>query len=130
MKLNVDHKDMDRWALKLDEAVSKVPDEAAKVVNRGALQIKKGAQKRVRGHPHLRRYPYTINYDTYKGLRGPTAEIGPDRGKRGQAPLGAIIEYGSVNSPPIPHIRPATEDELPRFERAMEALAAKLLEGR
>ena len=129
MRLRVDHGDIDRWVIKLDEAVSRCPDEAAKVVNRGALQVKKGSQRRVRRMRHAPAYPRSIGYDSFKGLRGPVAEIGPDKNRR-QGALGNLIEFGSVNNPPRPHIRPATEDELPRFERAMEALAAKLLEGR
>lgn len=126
MSLRIEHGDLDRWVLKLDEAVSEAPDEAAKVVERGALNIKDDARRRISGHPHAPAYPSTITYDTYRGLRGPVAEIGPDKGKR-QGALGNILEYGTVNNAPLPHMIPAAEDELPKFERAMEDLAVKAL---
>jgi len=128
MSLRVDHHDLDRWTLRLGEAVSAAPDEAAKVVEKGALNIKKGAQARVSGLRHAPAYPRSITYDMGWDLRGPVAEIGPDKTKR-QGALGNILEYGTVNNAPIPHIKPATDEELPRYERAMEDLAARLLEG-
>lgn len=128
--MNVDHRDVDRWVVKLDEAVSQAPEEATKVVAKGALNVKKDAQGRAAGiGRHVRRYPSSIGYDLYQGLRGPTAEIGPEVGK-GQGSLGDILENGSPTSAPHPHMLPAGEAEAPRFESAMNDLAARLLEGR
>ncbi len=128
MSLRVDHGDLDRWALKLDQAVSEMPDEAAKVVEKGALNIKNDARRRAGGLRHAPAYPASITYDTRRGLRGPEAEIGPDKGKR-QGALGNLLEYGSVKNGPIPHMAPAAEAEGPKFERALEDLSAQLLEG-
>ena len=128
--MRVDHSDVDRWVVKLDQAVSKAPEEATKVVAKGALNIKKDGQKRASAiGQHVRRYPAAIGYDLYQGLRGPTAEIGPEVG-RGQGSLGGILENGSPTSAPHPHMLPAGEAEAPRFERAMNDLAARLLEER
>lgn len=130
------HDEVDRFAVTVERALSDAPAEVAKVVGRGALNIKKDAQRTIRGKlrgrkSHLRRYPYSIGYDVYQGLRGPTAEIGPDKNRKHlQGPLGAIVENGSLNSPPMPHMRPAAERELPKFTTALEDLAATLLEGR
>ncbi|MBX6358155.1 MAG: hypothetical protein IRZ05_20190 [Micromonosporaceae bacterium] len=129
MTLRIDHGDIDRWVIKLDKAVSAVPDEAAKVVEKGALNIKNGARKRISGLKHAPAYPRSIGYDIGWDLRGPVAEIGPDKNKR-QGALGNILEFGSPTSAPHPHIRPALDEELPRYEKAMEDLAARLLEGR
>lgn len=129
MRARIEHGEIDRYAIRLDKVVSQAPEEAAKVVARGALNIKKDAQASVTGLAHARAYPSSITYDAYAGLRGPVAEIGPDKTKR-QGALGNLIEYGSVNNPPRPHVRPAVDAELPKFERAMEDLAARLLEDR
>lgn len=126
--LRIEHGDMDRWVIKLDKVISAVPDEAAKVVEKGALNIKNDARQRVTGLKHAPAYPRSITYDTFRDLRGPLAEIGPDKNKR-QGALGNLIEYGSVNNPPRPHMRPAAEAEQPKFEKAMEDLGARLLEG-
>lgn len=124
------HEDVDRWVAKLDRVLSEAPKEVTQVVARGALNIKKDAQARARRiGRHARRYPYSIGYDLRQGLRGPVAEIGPEVG-RGQGSLGSILENGSPTSPPHPHMLPAGQAEAPRFERALEDLAVRLLEGR
>ena len=128
--MEIDRRDVDRWVVKLDQAVSQAPEEAAKVVAKGALNVKRDAQRRAaRIGRHVRRYPASIGYDLHQGLRGPTAEIGPEVG-RGQGSLGDILERGSLTSAPHPHMLPAGEAEAPRFERAMNDLAARLLEER
>lgn len=130
------HGELDRFAVKLDQAAVHAPEETAKVVGRGALNIKKDAQRIIRGKlrgrkSHLRRYPYSIGYDVYQGLRGTSADIGPDKTRKNlQGTLGAIAENGSVNSEPMPHMRPAGERELPKFAKALEDLSARLLEER
>lgn len=129
MALRVDTSDVDRWTLQLDEAAKVAPEETRKVVQKGALNIKTDARRRVSGLRHAPAYPNTITYDTQASATGASAEIGPDKGKR-QGALGNLLEYGSVNNAPTPHMAPAADAELPKFERAMEDLGAKLLEKR
>ena len=123
----------DREVRGLEQVLAKVPGavgkEAEKIVARGAFNIKRDAAKRISGLAHARAYPLSITYDTYAGLHGPAAEIGPDKTRR-QGALGNLLEYGSVNNPPHPHMRPAAEAELPKFERALQDAAARALEGR
>ena len=57
MGIRIDSSDLDRFVLKLDKAVSQAPQEATKVVERGALNIKRGAQSRVQGMMHAPAYP-------------------------------------------------------------------------
>lgn len=128
---------LDGLAADLAEASAAAPDETRKVVQKGALNIKKDAQKRSSGISHAPTYPYTISYDTTPTLFGATAEIGPDKDKQvGGGPhrtpgnLGAILEYGSVNSAPVPHLGPALDAERPLFERALADLEVRLLERR
>ncbi|WP_428964108.1 hypothetical protein [Micromonospora fluostatini] len=136
MPIRIDHGDWDEWRQSIESALAKAPEETARVVARGALNIKKDAQRIIKGklsgrRSHLRRYPYSIGYDVYQGLRGPAAEIGPDKTRtRLQGTLGAIAENGSLTSAPMPHMRPAGEREAPKFAAALEDLAAKLLEDR
>lgn len=96
------------------------------VVFRGAIQIKKDAQRRISGHPYWKRLRYAIDFDTYFSLKGPAAEIGPNHSKP-QGNLGHIPEYGSPTSAPIPYMRPAADAEEPKFAKAMEDLAIKAL---
>jgi hypothetical protein len=125
--ISVDSSDARRLAAVFDEAADVASDEVHKVVKRGANNIKKDAQRRISGHPHLPHYPRSINYDTAQTRNGATAEIGPDKSKR-QGPLGNIIEYGTVKNAPIPHLGPALQAEEPRFVKALENLAADVIE--
>ncbi len=129
MSIRVDTDDARRWMVDLDEAAREVIPEVRKVVQKGALNIKTGARRRIGRPAHAPAYPNSITYDSRESATGAVAEIGPDKGRR-QGPLGNLLEYGSINNAPIPHIRPAGDEELPRFERAMDDLGVRLLEGR
>ncbi|MEV7422869.1 hypothetical protein [Streptomyces sp. NPDC091212] len=84
-----------------------------------AGKIKRSAAQRISGHAHLPAYPATITYDVKRGAAGPEAEIGPDKG-RSQGPLGNLIEYGSRNNAPIPHLGPALEEHADDLVRGVE----------
>jgi hypothetical protein len=126
MKVGFDPHEVTVLADAITKATRVAPAEAAKVVFVGAIHIKKDAQQRIKGHPRLKRLPYAIDFDTYRSLKGPAAEIGPNHAKA-QGPLGNIAEYGTIDTPPMPFMRPAADAEQPKFERAMEDLAVKAL---
>jgi hypothetical protein len=126
MSVRIDRGDLDRLVAALDKAVYTAPAEVEKVVAKGALNIKNGARRRIGRPAHAPAYANSITYDIQQWGMGAIAEIGPDKGRR-QGALGNLLEYGSVNNAPIPHIAPAAQEELPRFERAMEDLGEKLL---
>jgi hypothetical protein len=133
VKVDVEHGDLDKAIVTFDRALKNALPEVAKVVGKGSNNIKKDARRRARkaAGRHARRYPYTIGYDLreYPYIKRVESEIGPDKNRK-QGALGNLLEYGSVNNAPQPHMRPATDAETPKFESAMEALAVKLLEGR
>lgn len=106
------------------KAPAVAPQESRRVLQKGALNIKTDARKRISGHPTLRRLPAAITYDTHETPGGGWAEIGPDHAKP-QGPLGNIPEHGTRNNAPLPYMRPAADAEEPRFAKAMEDLAAK-----
>jgi len=112
----------------LRKAGSNVVDEVRKVVAKGSLNIKKDWQQRWTGHPHIKHLPRTISYDTAVNRDAIVGEIGPDKAKGGQAALANIIEYGSVNNAPLPGGAPALAAEGPKFEKALEDLAVRLVE--
>lgn len=124
MPANIDAHELDVLAQDLDRAAGVAPKDARKVVAKGALNIKRDAQRRVTGLAHAPAYPRSITYDSHETLHGGWAEIGPDKDRR-QGALGNIIEYGTVKNPPRPHMAPAAAAEQPRFEKAMQDLAEK-----
>jgi len=115
----------------LDQDLGKVEaqslPQARKVVARGSVQIKKGAQQRIAGHPHAPAYPRSIGYDQYETPGWLRSQIGPDKLKR-QGALGNILELGTTNNAPLPHLGPAADEEAPKFERAVGDLGVSLLE--
>lgn len=123
-RLKFDTAEVAEVADMLVHAAGVAPAEARKVVAKGALNIKNDARRRLAGHPHLRRLPAAITYDSHETPTGGWAEIGPDH-DRPQGALGNIPEYGTRKNAPLPYMRPSGEAELPRFERAMGDLAEK-----
>lgn len=112
----------------LAKAMAGAMKDVTAVVAKGALNIKNEARRLSPKGGHVRQYPNSITYDMRMSVRGPMAEIGPDKEKR-QGALGNLLEYGSVNNGPHPHMRPAAQKEQPRFEKALEDVAIKALEA-
>jgi hypothetical protein len=127
--LRVEHGDVDRWIIELDLAADQILPEAHEVIKKGSLNIKNDARRRASFTSTARHYPRTITYETRVLKNAAIGETGP-RKDRPQGPLGVLLEFGTPTSPPQPHMGPAGDTEEPKFVRAMEALAAKLLEGR
>lgn len=119
-----EYREVQQLVKTFDEALTATMPAVRGVVQKGALNIKNGARERISGHPHAPAYPSAIGYDSKVGPTSAEAEIGPDKQKR-QGALGNILEHGTLNNAPIPHMRPAADEELPRFERALEDLAVK-----
>lgn len=121
----------------LEHAARVAPEEARKVVQKGALNIKTDWRRRWSSISHAPTIPYTINYDTFIKGTQIGAEIGADKTKQvGGGPhrtpgnLAAFLEYGGPRNAPIPGAAPALEAERPKFERAMNDLAPKVLGDR
>ncbi|MFE7869761.1 hypothetical protein ACFUYE_05350 [Micromonospora humida] len=119
-----EYREVEKLVRTFDEALTYAMPAVRGVVQKGALNIKNGARQRISGHPHTPAYPAAIGYDSKVGPVSAEAEIGPDKSRR-QGALGNILEYGTLKNAPLPHIRPAADEELPRFERALEDLAVK-----
>ncbi len=127
MKITVDGREVEDFEQALARVQVDVHRGVEAVVKKGALNIKKDAARRISGLAHARAYPRSITYDMLPGIN-PAAEIGPDKSRR-QGALGNILAYGTAKNPPHPHMRPAAGAELPKFEKALEDLAVKALEG-
>jgi hypothetical protein len=109
-----------------DEAI--VTSEARKVVVKGVINIQKDWRKRWSGLAHAPAIPRAITTDVTTTGTTIVGEVGPDKDKR-QGALGNLLEYGSVKNAPIPGGAPALEAEEPRYIKALEDLAGRLIEG-
>lgn len=106
-------------------------EETKKVVGRGSLNVKKQAQQIIRANSprgYLPHYPRSISYTVTASGTSVVGEIGPESTRK-QGGLGRLIEYGSRNNAPIPHLGPAVDAEEPRLAQYLEELGVKLMEG-
>lgn len=111
--------------------LGKIPPKALpaaeRLLGKTSLIIKKDAQRRISGHPHAPAYPYSLGYDLYYLPGQVRSQIGPDKNKR-QGALGNILELGTVNNAPLPHLVPALDAEETKFDAYAAALGEKLIE--
>lgn len=115
----------------LKDAIKRAIPDAKKIVGKGSNNIKKGAREIIKAdshHGYLPHYPRSIGYEVKSSNTRAYSEIGP-KTERQQGGLGGLLENGSVNNAPIPHLAPAIELETPVFIGYMEELGRALLEG-
>lgn len=120
-----DYSQVNQLERALRGAPARVTRQVLSVTKKGALNVKRDAARTVRAtfrgvySGHARIYPKSITYDvtTIPG-GGVVAVIGPDKDLP-QGALGNLLEYGSSNNPPHPHLGPAVERERPEYMRQL-----------
>jgi len=123
-----DMSELEQWSDVVARAPVATRLQARAVVSRGSLQIKNDARRRAPGGGAAKHYPASINYDITETPVMVEGEIGPAEGRR-QWGLGNLLEYGSENNPPHPHLEPSLDAEAPKFIAACEALAGEVFDG-
>jgi hypothetical protein len=114
----------DAW----DESAATADEKLKQVVSRGALNIKKETRAKWAGHRHDPTLAASVGYDLDEKGGALGAEIGPDKAATPGAPLGTIYEYGTPRTAPQPALNPALDAEAPRFEKASEDAAEKIVD--
>lgn len=125
--MGADTGELSAWAFDLEQADENLIPEARKVLVRGVINIKRDAKRRVTGLKAAPYYAASITDDVRQGGTWVEVEVGPDKNRR-QGPLGVFLEFGSINNSPIPHMRPATDKELPKIEKYLGDLIPDMLE--
>lgn len=113
--MSADITELMTYANNLEQAVTTAEPELRKVTERGALNIKRNSQARLRGisrRHYLKHYYRSLSYDVDDDGLG--AEIGPDASKL-QGKMGRGVEFGSVHTPPFPHLNPSLDEEEPKY---------------
>lgn len=110
-------------------APQKLKTAAKRNVSKTALEVKKGAQTRVKAglsatKSHLPHYARAIDYDLAAG--GLSAVVGPNPNKI-QGAFGRGVEFGSARTGPIPHMLPAADDQWPLFQAGMKTAVEQAL---
>lgn len=129
--LSIDLSQVIRLADDLEAAPRRIIPAVTPAIKRGAFNIKKDAFWRIQsvvatGHGYARQYPYSITYDVFTAPTRVVAEIGPDKDKP-QGALGNLLEFGSSNNPPYPHLMPAARTEAPKTEVAISRAALRAM---
>lgn len=120
----VDSHDLADLTHDLDDAGRDAVRKLLPVMHRGAANIRDDARENAPRSDVIKHYPRTISYDIERNGDTLEAEIGPDRDVNGQAKLAHIFEYGTDSLAPRPHLGPALDRELPKFEQfAAEAMS-------
>lgn len=115
----------------LTVATEEVMPGLEKVLGKGGNNMKRDAGRIIRDvskKGYLPHYPYALTYDLTRSGDSVNLVFGPDA-VLPQGVLARVLEYGTVNNAPIPHVGPAFEAEVPRTLKAAGDLAVDLLEG-
>lgn len=118
--IEFDMREVERLVVNMGKVSAKVVFAAHGVVAKGALNIKEDTIENLspnRSWKHLKR---AVNYEQV----GLSAVVGYDDTKQGE--LAGIYEFGSAHHAPHPTLYPAAARELPRFEKALGEVAAKV----
>lgn len=124
MSVTVDVSEVRALARDLGKVAGRAVPEATKVVERGALNVKKDWQARWKGLAHAPSLASAVTYELKIGVGTIAAEVGPDKSYR-QGALGNLIEFGSVKNAAHPGGAPALAAEEPRFIKALADIAGK-----
>jgi hypothetical protein len=122
--MSADVSELLQYANQVEHVVDHIEPDLSRAVERGALNVKRSAVQTVHAFSrglYLKHYPKSISYDMISPLE---AEIGPDKSMR-QGGMGRGVEFGSVHTPPLPHMFPALDVEQPRFERQIAPILAR-----
>jgi hypothetical protein len=125
--VKADDGELGRLAGDFDTAAREVRKKVARVTGTAMNKIKKDAQKRVRGFPHLPHLARSFGYDVTTRGDVITGEVGALH-ERPQGKLDVFVEFGSPTSRPIPHWAPAADREIPFWMQFLDRVAAEGLE--
>lgn len=101
---DIDSRELDRLAADLGEVADTAGRYVRAAVEVSARRVKDDWRSRAKGFLFAPAFPRSITYDvdTFQGFGASVlqADIGPDKAGP-QGALGNLIEYGSVNNPPM-----------------------------
>lgn len=125
--MRVEKHGLDELAADLANARAKIMPELAKTTGMALGKIKRDAQKRVSGYPHLPHLARSFTYDVKILTASIDGEVGAEH-ERPQGKLDVFIEFGSPSSAPIPHWAPAADREVPVWIGFVEKIAADAID--
>lgn len=128
--VSIDDSDIYALAADLSGTGKDVIPFAYKAVQVTANNIKKTWAAKVAGSIGLEGLARTIDYDVHMHVADVEAEIGYDKDRGGQAPLGNVSEFGTTRHPPRGYGAAALQENAPDFEHGMNIAVADALAKR
>lgn len=116
-----DFSQVDRLAADLGRGSVAMVAEAHKIIEVGAIKIKKDMAQEIGGHRHFKAVAPFITYD----MQSLSAEIGPVSGERNAGSLAWIAANGTATQPPSWDYTAALHREAPIVESLLADLAAR-----
>jgi hypothetical protein len=117
----------------LQAELAKLPDEiiaeGKKIVSKGMLNIKRGAQAKVRVEQwaHLPHLPRSFSYGVDELAKGVVRGQGGADMEKLQGKLDIYVENGTAHTPANAHWTRSFDEELPNFERYAEDYLHRLV---
>jgi hypothetical protein len=125
-EIEIDSTDVKLLGVHLSKVFDTLTVPLGKAVQESGKRLQQDARTRARAiGGHAKGYPNKIT-TTFTPGRSPSVEVGPILG--GQGSLGGILEFGSPTSGPHPHLHPAFDEEIPRFDEAVILVAGEALD--
>ncbi|MFK5691282.1 HK97-gp10 family putative phage morphogenesis protein [Ornithinimicrobium sp. LYQ92] len=126
-KVTFDTTELDAWADHLVKHNSIVRNETTAILRRAGRAAVRDSKKWVNtSGRYTKHYRRAITMTEMPG--GLAVEYGPEIGYK-QSFLGKILELGTVNNPPHPHMIPAGETQAPIIEGAVARAVLRALKG-
>ncbi len=125
-EIEIDTTDVKLLGAHLEKVYDTLTVPLGKAVQESGKRLQTDARTRARAiGGHAKGYPSKITTE-FKPGRSPSVEVGPILG--GMGSLGGILEFGSPTSGPHPHLHPAFDEEVPKFDEAVIKVAGEALD--
>jgi hypothetical protein len=119
--IHIETKELTELALSIARIDPEISKQLGDVVQAAGIRLRNEARELAPSGGHAKGYRGKITTKFKPSVRTPSVEVGPILGGIGS--LGGILEFGSPTSGPHPHLHPAFDHEVPRFDKAVTDLS-------
>lgn len=122
-----DMSEVNKLAADLGRIPGRMVAPVTAALTKSADSLKEAMRADAGGIGHAPYFPDSITAEVKTTVGQFTAEVGPDKDLR-QGALGNILYFGTSKNGPVLDINGPLDGEAPKFEKAIEDVAGKLLE--
>lgn len=126
--MEVDASEVYQLGVDLGNIPGKMVAPMIAVVTKSSNSVKDAMRNDAKGIGHAPHFPNSITADVKVKVGLIEGEVGPDKGLT-QGALGNILYFGTSNNGPVININGPLDREGPRFQKAVEDAAGKLIDG-